>query len=239
MKKIIDGLSRKKLEDLYSELLISGKDLELIKYVSNRIARIDEINCDFESYSSSRMIEHSLEDEKRCLDIFKDFYVFEFPFLVESIHNRVNRMGIFMYDNEVVYPDYMTLAQLDILFKDDNTVYNYEGAYNTLNFIKNRFYAVGCNPIFQDYDEKKAMCRLKLGDIAKYILDIKSGTKLKLSIGERDLIRVMNNGYKSHRQAQDIMVDAFAFSTDLEKLELGNYEDCKRLLYLPRNIRNK
>ena len=63
--------------------------------------------------------------------MFKEFYVFEFPFLVESIHNRVNRMGIFMYDNEVAYPDYMTLTQLDILFKDDNTVYNYEGAYNT------------------------------------------------------------------------------------------------------------
>ena len=239
MKKIIDGLSRKKLEDLYSELLISGKDLELIKYVSNRIARIDEINCDFESYSSSRMIEHSLEDEKRCLDIFKDFYVFEFPFLVESIHNRVNRMGIFMYDNEVVYPDYMTLAQLDILFKDDNTVYNYEGAYNTLNFIKNRFYAVGSDSVFLDFAAKKAICRLRLGDIAKYILDIKSGTKLKLSIGEVGLVRTMNSGYKSNRPYQNTMVEAFAFGTDLNKLKDENYEDCKRLLYLPRNVKNK
>ena len=83
------------------------------------------------------------------------------------------------------------------------------------------------------------MCRLKLGDVAKYILGIKSVTKLELSIGECDLIRVMNNGYKPYRQSQDIMIEAFAFNTDLEKLELGNYEECKRLLYLPRNIRNK
>lgn len=239
MKKIIDGLSRKKLEDLYSELLASGSDTELIEYVGNRLARINEINRDFRNYSSSRVIEHSLADEKRCLDMFKDFYVSQFPFLADSTHSRVNRIGVFMIDRKIVYPDNMTLAELDEFFYDDLNVYNYEGAYNTLNFIKNRFYAVGSDSVFLDYAAKKAICRLNLGDIAKYILDIKSGTKLKLSIGEVGLVRTMNSGYKSSRPYQNTMVEAFAFGTDLAKLEDNNYEDCKRLLYLPRNVKNK
>ena len=239
MKKIIDGLSRKKLEDLYSELLASGKDEELTEYVGSRLARINEINRDFRNYSSSRIIEHSLADEKRCLDMFKEFYVSQFPFLADSTHSRVNRIGVFMIDRTIVSPYNMTLAELDEFFHDDLNVYNYEGAYNTLNFIKNRFYAVGSDSVFLDFDAKKEMCRLRLGDIAKYILDIKSGTKLKLSIGEVGLVRTMNSGYKSNRPYQNTMVEAFAFGTDLNKLKDENYEDCKRLLYLPRNVKNK
>ena len=239
MKKIIDGLSRKKLEDLYSELLASGKDAELTEYVGSRLARINEINRDFRNYSSSRIIEHSLADEKRCLDMFKEFYVSQFPFLADSTHSRVNRIGVFMIDRTIVSPYNMTLAELDEFFHDDLNVYNYEGAYNTLNFIKNRFYAVGSDSVFLDYAAKKAICRLRLGDIAKYILDIKSGTKLKLSIGEVGLVRTMNSGYKSNRPYQNTMVEAFAFGTDLNKLKDENYEDCKRLLYLPRNVKNK
>lgn len=49
----------------------------------------------------------------------------------------------------------------------------------------------------------------------------------------------MNSGYKSSRPYQNTMVEAFAFGTDLAKLEDNNYEDCKRLLYLPRNVKNK
>ena len=239
MKKIIDGLSRKKLEDLYSELLASGKDAELTEYVGSRLARINEINRDFRNYSSSRVIEHSMADEKRCLDMFKEFYVSQFQFLADSTHSRVNRIGVFMIDQKIVYPYNMTLAELDEFFHDDLNVYNYEGAYNTLNFIKNRFYAVGNDSVFLNFAEKKAICRLRLGDIAKYILDIKSGTKLKLSIGEVGLVRTMNSGYKSSRPYQNTMVEAFAFGTDLNKLKDENYEDCKRLLYLPRNVKNK
>ena len=36
---------------------------------------------------------------------------------------------------------------------------------------------------------------------------------------------------------QQTFIEAVAFGTDLEKLEVGNYEDCKRLLYLPKSVK--
>lgn len=239
MKKIIDGLTRKKLEDLYAELLASGKDPELIEYIGNRLTRINEINRDFVNYSSGRMVEHSSDDEKRCLEMFKEFSVSDFPFLLESTHNKVNRIGVFMRNGVICNSGVMTLAELDEFFLDEDNIYNYEGAYNTLNFIRNRFYSVGNDSIFQDYNDKREVCKLNLGAIASYIFEIKSGTKLKLSIGDSGLVGTMNGRYRRFPSYQQTMVDAFAFSTSLEKLEDGNYEDCKRLLYLPRNVKNK
>lgn len=239
MKKIIDGLSRKKLEDLYNELVNDGKDIELIEYVADRLNYINSVNSDFKGYSSSRVVEHSQDDENRCREMFYEFCVGDFSFLLMSIYSNANKRKVFTYDGELFDPSWLTLVQLEEFFSDKKNIDNYEATYNMLNFIKSRIYSVGSGSIFQDFDKKRDICKLRFGDITKYICEIKNGTKLKLSTGERGLVDAINGNFKESSFTHKAMIDGYAFSTSLEKLESGNYEDCKRLLYLPRNVRNK
>lgn len=239
MKKIIDGLSKKKLDVLYDELVSDGKDLELIEYVSNRLSYINSVNGDFNSYSSSRVVEHSQDDENRCKELFYDFYVGDFPFLIMTFYSNVNRKKVFLYNGHFCDPSVLSLMQLDNFFLDEKNISDYEASYNALNLIKSRIYSTGDSSLFKDSSKKKEICKLRFGEITKYICEIKNGTKLKLSTGERGLIDALNGGFKDNSLSHSALVDGYAFSTSLEKLENGNYEDCKRLLYLPRNVKNK
>lgn len=239
MKRLINGLGRQQLQKLYDELLESGENSELADYIGKRLEQIEETNQDFTNFSSSRMVEHTVEDEKRCLEMMNGFNICDFSFLISSASNKANKIGLFLPWVREDAPRIVTLGDLDRYFLDEKCISNYEGFYNTLNYIKNRFYSVGSDSLFQDFDKKKEVCKLKLGEISKYLLDIKSGTKLKLSIGDRGLVRSANGTYSRLHSYQDTMIDAFAFGSDLDKLESGNYEDCKRLLFLPRNVRNK
>ena len=85
MKKIIDGLSRPKLERLYNEWYSTGENPELLKYVGERLQYIDKVNHDFVSHSSDRVVEHTEEDEARWNEFMKTFFVSDFSFLEVEI----------------------------------------------------------------------------------------------------------------------------------------------------------
>ncbi len=239
MHKIIDSLSRNKLEKLLDQLLERNNDSELIEYVSERIKTIDKLNVDFEHYSSERIVPHSLEDEEKLDAFLREFYVEDFLFLVSSFSSSssANRRKVFFYEGVPCLPLGLTLKELDDFFKDDFNKKEYDGIYNTLNFIKNRFYEVGCSSVFKDHEVKRRVCEVKLGNISKYLLDIKSGSKLKLSIGERGLVRSANGTYNQIHPYQNAMIDAFAFSSDLDDLEKDRFDGVKRLLFLPRTVK--
>ena len=237
MKKIIDGLSRSKLESLYNEWSSTGENPDLLKYVCERLQYIDKVNHDFVSHSSDRVVEHTEEDEARWNEFMKAFTVSDFSFLADSTYRSGNRIGVFMLDGELFFPYGMTLEMLTEFYRDPKHVYDYESTYNTLHYIRDRFYKVGQDSLFKDYEAKKKICELRLGDISKYCLGIKNGTKLKLSIGDTGLVRSANGTYSHIHPYQQTFIEAVAFGTDLEKLEAGNYEDCKRLLYLPKSVK--
>ena len=238
MKRIIDGLSRPKLEKLYTEWSTTGENPELLEYVGKRLQHIETINHDFVSYSSDRIVEHSEDDLQKWLDYMKKVKVRDFSFLAESTYRSGNRIGVFMIDKELFFPYPMTFEELMAFYNSrEKNIYDYEATYNTLNYIRDRFLTVGEEELFKDYDEKRKVCELKLGDISRYFLDIKNGTKLRLSIGDTGLVRSANGTYNHLHPYQQTFIDAVAFGTDLEKIETGNYEDCKRLLYLPRSVK--
>lgn len=237
MKKIIDGLTRSKLERLFVEWSTTGENPELLKYVGERLQYIDKVNHDFVSHSSDRTVEHTDEDEVRWNEFMKAFNVSDFSFLADSTYRSGNRIGVFMIDGELFFPYGMTLDKLTEFYREPKHVYDYESTYNTLNYIRDRFFTVGQESLFKDYEEKKKICELKLGDISSYFLDIKRGTKLKLSIGDTGLTRSANGTYAQIHPYQQTFINAVAFGTDLEKLENGNYDDCKRLLYLPKSTK--
>lgn len=239
MNKYVYELSKRQLKDLYNELCLENNNSALFESVERRLEYIEKVDNDSISYSSDRVVEHTEEDEKRWEQFMKEVRVSDFPFLADSTYRCSNRIGIFMEDGEFFYPAVMSLAQLAAFYNSEKRIYDYEGTYNALNYIRDRFYNVGDSALFQDLDEKRRICELRLGSIARYVLDIKNGTKLKLAVGDTGLIRSAHGTYRQLHPYQKSFIDAVAFGSDLEKLESGNYEDCKRLLYLPRSVRNK
>lgn len=239
MKSFVYELSKKQLKDLYNELCSSGENSTLFESVEERLDYIKKVDYDFVTYSSDRTVDHSEEDRQKWISFTKEFTVSEFPFLAGSTYRCSNRIGVFMCDGELFYPGFMTLAQLGSFYSDEKSIYDYEGTYNTLNYIRDRFYSVGSASLFEDMDEKRRICELKLGDISRYLLEIKNGTKLKLSIGDTGLVRSAHGTYNRLHPYQKNMIDAVAFGSDLDKLKDDNFEDSKRLLYLPRSVKRK
>lgn len=113
----------------------------------------------------------------------------------------------------------------------------YEGIYNTFNYIKNTIYmhlnedknnSISKDILFKDYYQKQCIAYSNLEDIVEYLNSINSECILKSSVCDDILINnIKNNLNKS------VLAEAIAFGTTLEKLESNNYEDSKRLLYLP------
>ena len=239
MNKYVYELSKRQLKDLYNELCDQSEDSPLFQSVEERLDYIKKIDSGVVDYSSDRTVEHSNADEKRWKDFMMKFGVSDFPFLAASTYRASNRIGVFMLDGELFFPYGLSLAQLREFYDNEKCIYDYEGTYNALNYIRDRFYSVGSDSLFQDLDEKRRICELKLGDISRYVLEIKNGTKLKLSVGDVGLIRSAHGTYRDLHPYQRTFIDAVAFGSDLEKLKEDNFEDCKRLLFLPRSVRNK
>ena len=238
MKSILKELSRSKLEKLYSEWSINGDNPELLKFIEERLNYIEKVNHDFVSYSSDRCVLHSEEDLQNWLNYMKKVRVGDFSFFADS-NRSGNRIGVFMCNGVMFSPYSMTFEDLMVFYSSDKNIYDYETTYNTLNYIRDRFFTVGEDSLFKDYEEKRKVCELKLGDISRYLLDIKNGTKLKLSIGNTGLTRIANGTYSYIHPYQQSFIDAVAFGTDLDKLNDGNYEDAKRLLYLPKTVNRR
>ena len=102
-----------------------------------------KVNHDFVSHSSDRVVEHTEEYEARWNEFMKTFCGSDFSFLADSTYRIGNRIGVFMMDGELFFLHGMTLAMLTEFYRDPKHVYDYESTYNTLHYIRDRFYVVG------------------------------------------------------------------------------------------------
>lgn len=126
------------------------------------------------------------------------------------------------------------------LFKYNLFQEDFEGPYNMLNYIKNYIYyllkqkdEITTAEIFSDYDKKRELVTVQIRDISSYLCEIRNGTNLRLCIANAGLSRTANKTGEKFNEQQQLFIDALAFGTTLEKIENRNYEDYKRLLYLP------
>ena len=67
-----------------------------------------------------------------------------------------------------------------------------------------------------------------------YLCEIRNGTNLRLCIANAGLSKTANKTGEQFNVQQSLFIDALAFGTTLEKIENGDYEDYKKLLYLPK-----
>lgn len=239
-------LNQMKKKDLEEILKCCDENSELKHRVLDRleyIRKIDEKEYDF---SSDRMSDDFSLYSDECREIMKTITVSKFPFLVATLFGaKVNKMNALPQQLSEYFGS-MTLAELEDVLKLDTVTRNYEGTYNTLNYIKN--YICGClatnsdlvvEDLFSDYGRKIEIVTENLDDIANMICEVKGGTKLQFSVGNRGLMRTANGNYNGIHPYQKRIIEAVAFGNRLSELENGNYEGVKRLLYLPKGTKTK
>lgn len=140
-------------------------------------------------------------------------------------------------DREVVFP----LSQMDEFFQISNYDYGYEKAFNNYNYIKNYIYqCLLDNPnatyddVFRSFYDKQLLVKDKFADISSYLYAIRGDGDLKLSVSNAGLKKNKDKLDSQLTYRQERLIEAIAFGTTLEKLNVDNYEDSKKLLFLPR-----
>ena len=86
-----------------------------------------------------------------------------------------------------------------------------------------------------EWQEKQEILGPNLKELAGYLYSIKDQTPLRISVANNSLSRMKKK--KEGRELTPIQSDfiaTVAFGSDIKKLRKGNYEDSKRLIYLPK-----
>lgn len=145
--------------------------------------------------------------------------------------------GIF-FNNK--YNDMIPLEIFNEVFDTPFYAEYYENIYNTFNYIKNSIYRnltedkgsnISKDSLLRDYVQKQSIAYNDLKYIADYLNSINHDGILRSSVSD-ELLKNCSS-INSNSMSKSVLAEAIAFGTTLEKLESKNYEDSKRLLYLP------
>jgi len=195
----------------------------------------------FESGNRLQRIDFYKNDKNNPLTDMADIYDFP-PEHLKIVLRDTRKRTIFNVDRideerEVILP----ISKIEEFFKKNDYSYGYEKAYNNFNYIKNFIYKclldnpnASYNDIFKDLLKKQLLVKDKLAEISSYLYDVRSDGDLKLSVSNAGLKKNIAKVTPNITYRQERLIEAIAFGTTLENLEIGNYEDSKKLIYLPR-----
>lgn len=240
--KILSQLSSQELKEFKEMIENSQERDQLLQNISKKITRREEKSKMIQEFRSGRLPYFDREKKKVVDQTMKKVKLIPFISLfsnsLTSGNNKIHNLSIRRY--------YSTgkLQDMENFFTQAENRENYEGLYNTFQYIKNYIYycaqdkeKVDEYDIFKDEQEKKGIVTANLVNIATYLEEIREGTKLRLSVGNASLTVSTREKTVPLTKRQEDLVEALAFGMPLEKLQKGNYEDAKRLLYLPRQIK--
>lgn len=240
--KFLDNLSIDELNDLKQLVSLDETSKRcFIEQLDRKILHKKEAEI---SFSSDRMSHYCDENKEKCIKLLDEFIINDLSFLANSLMSPVNRHNFFPFDkiiNGKIKRFNLSITDLSDFFDNPNNIYYHEGTYNTYNYVINHiYYLLSINEnitkeeIINDWNLKKKLTEENISSIAKYILDIKNGTKLQLSIGNRSLSNIVRfpNAPLNHNKLN--VINAVSFGITMEDLENKNYDACKRLLFLPR-----
>lgn len=154
--------------------------------------------------------------------------------------------GVFGSDNSQLDKKWMhNLGYISLLFQDENLRKNYEGTYNTVNYLLNGIYKElnrrsgsieTVDDLFYVLPEKEELVKDKFSDIVDYLWTIRSEIPdSRSSIGNHGLSMNRSKVKKKFTSSQNALIEAVAYGCTLDELEKGNYEGAKRLIYVPHN----
>lgn len=227
--------SKAELEEFIQTLNNKEELANLKQEVARRstiMATLDDSSCFLEGeFSSERMLHYDKTNEKKVEKFLAGMIVGDLHFVRLTF---INDKLIGRYGG-------LTLLDADRQLSSNNSCYEHEDSYNLINFIKEYFYRclennpdVTLDDIYTEFLEKREIVIPKLKDISNYLYYARGNTGLRLSVGNAGLKRNTTKTSETLSYSQRAFVDAVAFGCDKEKIITGNYEDSKRLLYLPR-----
>lgn len=176
--------------------------------------------------------EYGITSKEKLWKVLSDYnyYRKQHPFLE---NDRVNEIMLKV----------PTLAYLDEIFKDINNVLAYQGSYTVYQYVKSYLREVlkeglpetDDDLIYKDFEQKIEIVLSNLSSVATYLLNIRDQIpNSKLAICNHGLSRtarkIEGTGIS---QDQKVFAKSIAFGTTLEKLQDGNYEDAKSLIFIP------
>ena len=242
--KVLSSLTTEELKEFRILLTTNrtGRDQFLEQINERIISRQEKSKVITQEFRSDRLPYYDIEKKQVVGKAIKNLNIIPFLSLftnsLTSGNNKVHGLNI----NRI----YRTgkLQDMEAFFTSKETRENYEGLYNTFQYIKNYIYYCAkekdeiCEEdVFKEKQKKKGIVTANLLNIATYLEEIKEGTKLRLSIGDGSLTVSSREKTVPLTEKQEILVDALTFGMPLEKLQKGNYEDAKRLLFLPSQIK--
>lgn len=200
--------------------------------------------------------------ESKCLDILKQISIENFYFLTRSFVEKGNGESLFankavldfladcsgvsngilmmVLENPDIGGRDMYLSSFEKFFSEESLQKRYKRSFNIYNYIKSYIYqclrsksSVDRETIFKDYGFKQLLVEKRLQEVASYLMEVRGTGDLKCAIANAGLSRTAKKVSGEVTFNQRRLVEAVAFGTTLEKLNAGNYEDSKKLIYLP------
>lgn len=246
---------------------VSTNDLKcLLKIVDNskisgQISREIERRSELEKFlsqkdfTSDRFPDYNFDFVTKCNQLMLEFDVSRLPKLWQSTcfdsGNNSNGdfyIGMFGKDKDALERKWMhNLGYISLLFADENLRRDYEGSYNTVNYLINGIYkdlnsgnVSSVDDLFLEFDERKAIATERFRDIVYYLCSVRQGVYgARSSIGNHGLTvnaRKVTDGVSNHQAA---LIEAIAYGCSLDELKSENYEGTKRLIYVPQSKMKK
>lgn len=231
---------------------VEGTKMELqIKRELDRRKRIAMYSIQ-EQFASSYVPEFNSDYMFKCRQLSMDFDVMRLPYLWKSTcFDAAGNLegdfyiGMFGKDKSEIDKKWMhNLGYLSLIFADEELACNYEGTYNTVNYLINSIYrniarhdgvVDSVNTLFLDMPEKEAIVTDKFVEVVEYLWDVRNHVMdSRSSIGNHGLT-ANKNKIKSHISPQQrALIEAVSFGCSIDELKEGDYEGAKKLIYVPR-----
>lgn len=237
----LERLSKGELIELQKELKENPHDVtERIRKRLQYITKQQESMIP-EDYSNTRLPFYKKEFEEEIEERLAEYKVEDLSFLYDDIEYSLYS-DILRYEKISMFKEEIPVTILDRFLEKNNRTENAQDIYNTLNYIKNYFYyrkgqgvSLEKQEIMEEWQEKQEILRPNLKELAGYLYSIKDQTPLRISVANNALNRMRKK--KEGREITPIQskfIATVAFGSDLGKIKQRNYEDSKRLIYLPK-----
>lgn len=237
----LERLSKEELIELQKELKKNPHDVterirKRLQYITKQQERMNP-----EDYSITRLAFYRKEFEEEIEERLAEYRVEDLSFLYDDIEYSLYS-DILRYEKISMFKEEIPVIILDRFLEKNNRTENAQDIYNTLNYIKNYFYyrkgqgvSLEKQEIMEEWQEKQEILRPNLKELAGYLYSIKDQTPLRISVANNALNRMRKK--KEGREITPIQskfIATVAFGSDLGKIKQRNYEDSKRLIYLPK-----
>lgn len=208
--------------------------------------------CSFEElFSSSYIPDFNSHFMCNCKQLSMEFDVTRLPYFWKSAcfdsgNNLLGdfNIGMFGKDKTSIEKRWMyNLGYLSLLFNDEKIVHQYEGTYNNLNYLINSIYRNiarysvpldSIDTLFIDRIEKEELVKEKFAEVVEYLFDLRSDIPgSRCSIGNYGLSSNKSKLKACLSPQQEALIEAVSFGCSMEELKRGDYEGCKKLIYVP------